>query len=196
MDFKEIALPVFSAFMVMFAIIDILGLVPILITFKRQGIDIKPKQITLIAFVIMTLALFGGEFFLNIFGVDVSSFAIAGSIVIFILSLEMTLGIKLFKSDVTNKQSVVPLAFPLIAGPGSITTLITLRAEFNIWTLMVALALNMLVVFLALNSLDRISRILGPTGAYITEKIFGIILMAIAVKIFINSTGFNNILPK
>jgi len=167
-----------------------------LITYKQQGYDIKPMNITLVAFFIMSLSLVGGEYVLHLFSVDVSSFAIAGSIVIFLLSLEMTLGVKLFKTETKDKQIVIPLAFPLIAGPGSITTIITLRAEYHMWTLMLALVMNMLVVFAALLSLDRLSKLLGPTGTYVTEKIFGIILMAIAVKIFIASTGIEILLKK
>lgn len=191
---QQISVNILSVFMVLFAVIDILGIIPFLIVYKKQGHNIVPSKITAMVFAILTVSLVGGELVLHLFGIDIGSFAIAGSMVIFFLSLEMTLGISIFKSDPQAETSVVPIAFPLLAGPGSITTLITLRAEYSMWVILAGLALNMVVIYVVLHSLTRLSNILKPSATYFIQKIFGIILMAIAVKIFLKTTGIP--LPK
>jgi multiple antibiotic resistance protein len=178
-----------TVFMVLFAVIDIMGSVPIIIKFKRDGIEIHPLRITMASFIILLTFLFGGKLILGLFGVDISSFAIAGSIIIFIIALEMILDVKLFRTESPKSASIVPLAFPLIAGTGSITTLLSLRADYSMPSIIVALALNMVVVYLVLRLTNRIERIIGNTGLQILKKIFGIILLAIAIKLFISNTG-------
>lgn len=180
---------VLSVFMVLFAVIDIFGSIPLIIDLKTKGNNIEAGKTTLISFLILTLFLFVGEALLKIFGVDISSFAIAGSFIIFFLALEMVLGIELFKgnSDDGTEASIVPLAFPIIAGAGSITTLLSLRAEYSYLNIMIALFLNMIVVFIVLKSTKYIEKILGQTGITILRKIFGIILLSIAIKLFMSN---------
>ncbi len=180
---------ILSVFMVLFAIIDIFGSVPIIIKFKNEGFEVPPLKITIVSFLILLIFLFGGKLILGLFGVDISSFAIAGSFVIFIISLEMVLGIKLFKTESSTSTSIVPIAFPLIAGTGSITTLISLRADYSLTSIIIALALNMIVVYIVLRLTSKIERLIGETGLLILRKVFGIILLAIAVKLFVSNTG-------
>jgi multiple antibiotic resistance protein len=186
---KGLLIEITTVFMVLFAVIDIMGSVPIIIKFKRDGLEINPLRITLASFIILLTFLFGGKLILGLFGVDISSFAIAGSIVIFIIALEMILDVKIFRTESPKSASIVPLAFPLIAGTGSITTLLSLRADYSILSIIVALALNMVVVYLVLRLTNRIEKIIGNTGLQILKKIFGIILLAIAIKLFISNTG-------
>jgi len=176
-----------SAFMVLFAVIDIIGSIPIIIDMKTRGNKIQPLKITLISLVIFVLFLYLGEALLGVFGVDISSFAIAGSFVLFFLALEMVLDIKLFKGENPEGASVVPLAFPLIAGAGSITTLLSLRSQYSVENIIIAVVLNMAFVFFVLKSTGLIERVLGATGIAIMRKIFGIILLAIAIKLFISN---------
>jgi len=180
---------VLSVFMVLFAVIDIFGSIPLIIDLKAKGNKIEAGKTTLISFLILTLFLFVGEALLKVFGVDISSFAIAGSFIIFFLALEMVLGIEVFKSnsDDSTGASIVPLAFPIIAGAGSITTLLSLRAEYSYLNIMIALLLNMIVVYIVLKSTKYIERILGQTGITILRKIFGIILLSIAIKLFMSN---------
>jgi multiple antibiotic resistance protein len=178
-----------TVFMVLFAVIDIMGSVPIIIKFKRDGLEIHPLRITMASFIILLTFLFGGKLILGLFGVDISSFAIAGSLVIFIIALEMILDVKIFRTESPKSASIVPLAFPLIAGTGSITTLLSLRADYSILSIVVALALNMVVVYLVLRLTNLIEKIIGNAGLQILKKIFGIILLAIAIKLFISNTG-------
>ncbi len=178
-----------AAFMVLFAIIDIFGSVPIILDIKAKTGAVGATKATLVAFVIFLLFFFAGEPLLGLFGVDISSFAIAGSIVILLLGLEMVLGIELFKHDSPAGGTVVPIAFPLIAGAGSITTLLSLKAEYATSNILIALIANMIVVFVVLRTTSLVERILGPTGIHIIRKIFGIILLAIAVKLFMTNTG-------
>ncbi len=194
---------ILSVFMVLFAVIDIFGSIPLIIDIKAKGNKIEAGKTTLISFVILTLFLFLGEALLKIFGVDISSFAIAGSFVLFFLALEMVLGIEVFKGNTdTDSASIVPLAFPIIAGAGSITTLLSLRAEYSYLNIMIALLLNMVVVFLVLKSTKYIEKLLGPTGITILRKLFGIILLSIAIKLFMSNiatsiaTHFPEILEK
>jgi multiple antibiotic resistance protein len=185
----KILIEIITVFMVLFAVIDIMGSVPIIIKFKRDGLEINPLRITLASFIILLIFLFGGKLILGLFGVDISSFAIAGSLVIFIIALEMILDVKIFRTESPKSASIVPLAFPLIAGTGSITTLLSLRADYSILSIVVALALNMVVVYLVLRLSNLIEKIIGNAGLQILKKIFGIILLAIAIKLFISNTG-------
>ncbi len=181
---------IFAAFMVLFAIIDILGSIPIILDLKKKTGVINSERVTFVAFLIMIGFLFIGDPLLSVFGVDISSFAIAGSFVVFLLGLEMVLGIELFKHDSPGKGGViVPLAFPLIAGAGSITTMLSLKAEYATINILIALTLNMLFVYLVLRLTKWFERILGPGGVHILRKFFGIILLAIAVKLFLSNTG-------
>ena len=180
---------IFSVFMVLFAVIDIVGSIPIIIDIKRRGNKIEAFKTTIVSLVILTLFLFVGEPLLGIFGVDISSFAIAGSFILFFLALEMVLGIELFKGNTPDGASIVPLAFPIIAGAGSITTLLSLRAEYHEIDIMIALVLNMIVVFIVLKTTKYIEKILGQSGITVLRKIFGIILLAIAIKLFMVNVG-------
>ena len=185
---------ILASFMVLFAIIDILGSIPIILDVKVKTGNIYPGKTTLVAYGIMLLFLFIGEPLLGIFGVDISSFAIAGSIILLLMGLEMILGIQLFKHESGGGGSIVPIAFPLIAGAGSITTLLSLRAEYQIVNILVALSLNMIIVYLVLRLTTFFERILGPNGLHILRKFFGIILLAISIKLFLSNTGIE--IPK
>ena len=183
---------ILASFMVLFAIIDILGSIPIILDIKTKTGSLKPGQTTIVAFVIMALFLFIGEPLLGVFGVDISSFAIAGSIILLLMGLEMVLGVQLFKHESeggTGGGAIVPIAFPLIAGAGSITTLLSLRAEYQTVNILVALLLNMIIVYLVLRLTTFFERILGPNGLHILRKFFGIILLAIAIRLFLSNTG-------
>ncbi|MGB8491807.1 MAG: MarC family protein [Bacteroidales bacterium] len=184
-DFVQI----FAAFMVLFAIIDIPGSIPIILDLKAKTGDVQPGKVSLAALVIFLAFLFIGSPLLGIFGVDVSSFAIAGSFIIFLIGIEMTLGIELFKHESDGSGNIVPIAFPLIAGAGSITTIISLKAEYYIINILIALLLNMVVVYIVLRSTSFFERILGKAGLHILKKMFGIILLSIAIKLFLSNTG-------
>ncbi len=180
-------LNIFSVFMVLFAVIDIIGSIPIIIDLKTKGNKIRAFKTTIISLIILTLFLFIGEALLGVFGVDISSFAIAGSFILFFLALEMILGIELFKGQNPEGASIVPLAFPIIAGAGSITTLLSLRAEYATIDIMIALVLNMMVVFVVLKTTKYLERVLGVSGITVLRKIFGIILLSIAIKLFMSN---------
>src|SRR3984957_14503140 len=177
----------------LFAVIDIIGSIPLLPALKKKIGGLDEGKATLISGLLMVVFLFGGEQFLKILGVDQRSFAVGGSIVIFILGLEMVLGVELFKSEPDAKASVVvPIAFPLIAGSGTLTTIMSLKANYETTTVLLGIMLNLLFIFLVLKSMDFIERILGPAGMIATRKFFGVILLAIAVKIF--STNLRGLL--
>ena len=182
LDFKEI----FTAFMVLFAVIDIIGNIPIIIDLRKKVGHIQSEKASIIAGVIMILFLFLGKTILSLIGVDVNSFAVAGAFVIFFIALEMILGITLYKDDGSGAMtaSVFPLAFPLIAGPGSLTTLLSLRAEFEIENIIVAVICNVIVIFVVLKTSAKLEHVLGKNGINIIRKVFGVILLAIAVKLF------------
>jgi multiple antibiotic resistance protein len=172
--------------MVLFAVIDIVGSIPVLMDVKRKSGDIHPGRASLVALGIMLAFLFIGEGIITFLGVDVNSFAVAGSFVLFFMALEMILGIELFKTDPTSMKTatIVPVAFPLIAGAGSMTSILSLRAEFAQLNIMIAIIINMAIVFIVLKNLGRLERILGEGGIAVLRKVFGIILLAIAVKLF------------
>lgn len=180
-------LDLLSVFMVLFAVIDITGSIPIIIDLKQKGGVIQAGKATLVAFAIMLLFLFGGINLLALFGVDLSSFAIAGAFVLFFLALEMVLGVDIFKNTAGSGASIVPLAFPLIAGAGSMTTLLSLRAEYGLPEIIAGLSLNMILVYVVLKLTHVFQRVLGPNGIMILRKMFGIILMAISIKLFMSN---------
>jgi multiple antibiotic resistance protein len=182
-------LEIFAAFMVLFAIIDIPGSIPIILEIKSRTGNIQPVKATVAALVIFMAFLFIGSPLLGIFGVNVSSFAIAGSFIIFLIGMEMVLGIEIFKHDPKAGGSIVPIAFPLIAGAGSITTILSIKAAYHTVNIFIALLLNMIIVYLVLRLTSRIERLLGQAGLQILKKFFGIILLSIAINLFLNNTG-------
>ncbi|MFT3825759.1 MAG: MarC family protein [Chitinophagaceae bacterium] len=174
----------------LFAIIDIIGSIPLLITLKQKMGQIHELQATLISGALMILFLYAGAKFLGILGLDVKSFAVGGSIVIFILGLEMVLGVEFFKADGDAKAgTLVPIAFPLIAGAGTLTTIISLPANYHKTVILIAILINLIIIFIVLKSLNYIARLLGPAGLIAIRKFFGVILLAIAVKIFITNVS-------
>ncbi len=182
-DIKEI----FTAFMVLFAVIDIIGNIPIIIDLRKKVGHIQSEKASIIAGILMIVFLFLGKSLLNIIGVDVNSFAVAGSFILFFIALEMILGITLYKDDGSSSPitaSVFPLAFPLIAGPGSLTTLLSLRSEFSLENIILGVLLNVIVIYIVLKTSAKIERMIGQNGINIIRKVFGVILLAIAVKLF------------
>ncbi len=174
-----------SAFIALFAVIDILGAVPIILDLKQKGHIVNGLKATLIASSLLVGFFFAGDMMLNLFQVDIASFAVAGAFVIFLMSLEMILDIEIFKNNGPIKEAtLVPLVFPLLAGAATFTTLLSLRAEFASVNILLALALNMVWVFIVLKMTDRVERLLGLGGIYIIRKFFGIILLAISVRLF------------
>jgi multiple antibiotic resistance protein len=174
----------------LFAIIDIVGSIPLLISLKRKMGGLKELLATVVSGALMILFLFLGESFLNVLGLDVNSFAVAGSIVIFILGLEMVLGIEFFKSDGDVRSgAIVPIAFPLIAGSGTLTTIISLRSNYSLATILIAILINLIIIYIVMKSLDFIGKLIGPAGLLAIRKFFGVILLAIAVKIFAAKVG-------
>ena len=191
MDYKAIL----TVSLTIFAIIDIIGSIPILISLKKKLGDISAFKVTSIAGVLMLLFLFLGESILSILGLDVKSFAVAGSIVIFILGLEMVLGIEFFKSEGEGKSStIVPVAFPLIAGSGTLTTIMSLKANYTESIIVISVIINLIIIFIVLKSLNSIAKLLGHNGLIAVRKFFGVILLAIAIKIFAaNAAGIMSI---
>jgi multiple antibiotic resistance protein len=188
-SFKEII----SVTLILFSVIDIIGNIPIVISMKAQGKKIESSKATIVAGLLMVVFLFAGESILHLFGVDVGSFAIAGAIVIFIIGLEMILGITLMKEPETtsNSSSIVPLAFPLLAGAGTLTTILSLKAEYLQFNIMVGILLNLVIVYLVLRSSSFIQRKIGVGGANVLRKIFGIVLLAISIKLFKSNLGLD-----
>jgi multiple antibiotic resistance protein len=184
-------LDIFSVFMVLFAVIDITGAIPFILELKRKSGEIQAAKATIVAYFMLLLFLFIGEPFLKLFGVDIRAFAIAGSFVLLFLGLEMVLGIEFFKFESIRNTSIFPLAFPLIAGAGSMTTIISLKAAYDLWTIFFALSLNMIPVYLVLRSTSHVEKLLGQTGILIMTKVFGIILLAIAIRLFLSNTGIH-----
>jgi multiple antibiotic resistance protein len=179
-NFREIV----TASMVLFAVIDIIGSIPIIISLRNKVGHIQSGKASVVSALIMVAFLFVGEEILNLIGIDVNSFAVAGSFVIFFLAIEMILGITLYRDDQPESASIVPIAFPLIAGAGTVTTLLSLRAEYYVENIIVAIIINVIFVYFVLKSSRRIEHILGKNGLNVIRKIFGVILLAIAVKLF------------
>ena len=175
--------------MVIFAIIDILGSTPVVIQLRKKAGHIESEKASIVATGLMILFLFLGESLLKVIGLDVESFAIAGSIVIFCIAMEMVLGLTIFKEEAPETVSIVPLAFPLIAGAGTMTTLLSLKTEYQTQNILVGIILNMLFVYFVLKNTERLERLFGKTGLNILRKAFGVILLAIAIKLFRNNTG-------
>ncbi len=170
--------------MILFAVIDIIGSIPVVLEIRRKAGSIHPEKATLVSLIIMLLFLFLGENILKFIGLDISSFAIAGSFVLFFISLEMILGIKLYKDELPETASIVPIAFPLIAGAGTMTTLLSLRSQYQPMEIIVGIILNLILVYLCLKNLGFLEKLLGPSGIAVLRKVFGFILLAIAVKLF------------
>ncbi|MCC7332837.1 MAG: MarC family protein [Flavobacteriales bacterium] len=187
-DLKEIA----SATMVLFAVIDIVGSIPVIIDLRQKIGHIQSGKASIVSLFIMVLFLFVGESILSLIGIDIKSFAIAGSFIIFFLALEMILGIRLYKDDENSLKtaSIVPIAFPLIAGAGTMTSLLSLRAEYALENIVVAIIINVILVYIVLKSSVYIEKFIGKGGIAVLRKVFGIILLAIAVKLFRTNTGF------
>ncbi|MBJ2173966.1 MarC family protein [Aureibaculum sp. A20] len=180
LDYKEIL----TATMVLFAVIDIIGSIPIIIDLRQKVGHIQSEKASLVAVVIMIAFLFVGEEILKLIGVDVNSFAVAGAFVIFFLALEMVLGIELYKHDAPETASVVPLAFPLIAGAGTMTTILSLSSEYQTISIVIAIVINTIFVYIVLKLSKKIEGLLGKGGIDVIRKVFGVILLAIAVKLF------------
>ncbi len=184
-NFKEIL----SVTMILFAIIDILGTIPVVIEMRQRAGHIQSEKASVVVLALMIAFLLVGDKMLDIIGLDVASFAIAGSLVIFIIAMEMILGINLFKSDdMTDSVSIVPLAFPLIAGAGTMTTLLSLKSQYQTANIMVAIVINTVFVYLVLKNVQWLERLFGKTGINILRKAFGVILLAIAIKLFRTNT--------
>ncbi|QNR22778.1 MarC family protein [Croceimicrobium hydrocarbonivorans] len=179
-SFKEIL----SATLILFAVIDVMGSIPLIISLRKKVGHIQSEKASIVAAAIMILFLFVGEQILKYFGVDINSFAVAGALVLLILALEMVLGITIIKDEEPKSASIVPLAFPLIAGAGVMTTIVSIRAEFAAENIVVAIILNSILVYAVLKSAAWLERILGEGGLNILRKVFGVILLAIAVKLF------------
>ena len=181
-DFKQIM----TAGMILFAVIDVVGNIPIIIDLRKKAGKIESEKATIIAGIILITFLFVGESILHLIGIDVNSFAVAGAFILFFLALEMILGITLYKDEEGAEitASVFPLAFPLIAGPGSLTSILSLRAEYDTINIIIAIIGNMIVMYLVLKFTTRIERLIGTTGISIIRKVFGVVLLAIAVKLF------------
>ena len=186
MDIQLNIKEIITAFMILFAVIDIIGNIPIIIDLRKKVGHIQSEKASIIAGVIMVFFLFLGKTILSFLGVGVNSFAVAGAFILFFIALEMILGITLYKQDdsAAMTASVFPLAFPLIAGPGSLTTLLSLRAEFRIENIIIAVILNVIIIFIVLKTSSKIERLIGQNGINIIRKVFGVILLAIAVKLF------------
>jgi multiple antibiotic resistance protein len=180
LDFKEII----TVGMVLFAVIDIVGTIPIVVDLRTKHGHIESEKASLVAGLIMIVFLFIGEEFLKLIGIDVHSFAVAGSFVLFFLALEMILGIRIYRDEEASSASIVPIAFPLIAGAGTMTTLLSLKAQYQTLNIVIAIVLNIVVVYIVLKSSSKIEKMLGQNGLGVIRKTFGVVLLAIAVKLF------------
>ncbi|SMO69381.1 multiple antibiotic resistance protein [Saccharicrinis carchari] len=180
-------LQILSAFIVLFAVIDILGSIPLILNLKKRGETIKPFQASSVSLIILLVFFFMGEPLLGLFGVDISSFAIAGAFVLLVMAFEMIFGVHIFRHDSPAGASIVPIAFPLIAGAGTFTTLLSFRAEFDNINIIIALVLNIVFVFFVLKSTDRVEKIIGKGGVYLLQKFFGIILLAMSIRLFLSN---------
>lgn len=181
---------ILSVTMILFAIIDIMGTIPIIIDLRQRAGHIESEKASFTVLVLMIVFLFVGEELLKVIGLDISSFAIAGSLVIFIIAMEMILGIKFFKEDdIPSTVSIVPLAFPLIAGAGTMTTLLSLKSQYATANIIVGIVLNTIIVYVVLKNVKLLEQLLGKTGLGVLRKAFGVILLAIAIKLFRSNSG-------
>jgi multiple antibiotic resistance protein len=180
LDFKEII----TVGMVLFAVIDIVGTIPIVVDLRTKHGHIESEKASLVAGIIMIVFLFVGEELLNLIGIDVHSFAVAGSFVLFFLALEMILGIRIYRDEEASSASIVPIAFPLIAGAGTMTTLLSLKAQYQTINIVIAIVFNIIIVYIVLKSSAKIEKMLGKNGLGVIRKAFGVVLLAIAVKLF------------
>lgn len=180
LDIREIL----TVGMVLFAVIDVVGTVPVIVDLRAKHGHIESEKASIVACLIMITFLFVGEELLNFIGIDVNSFAVAGSFVLFFLALEMILGIRIYRDEESSSASIIPIAFPLIAGAGTMTTLLSLRAQYATLNIIVAILLNIVVVYIVLKSSSKIERLLGKNGLGVVRKTFGVVLLAIAVKLF------------
>lgn len=182
LNFKEIL----SVTLILFSVIDILGSIPIVIDLRKKYGHVQSGKATIISAIIMIVFLLGGESILRLFGIDIASFAVAGAMIMFLLGMEMVLGLKIFRDDPGDKDSssIVPLAFPIIAGAGTITTLISLKVEYSTLNIMVGIVVNLIFVYIVLKSSSWLEKKLGPGGFSVIRKVFGIVLLSIAIKIF------------
>lgn len=179
-DFKQIL----TSTMVLFAVIDIIGSVPIIIDLRKKVGHIQSEKASIVAAILMISFLFIGESLLKFIGIDVNSFAVAGAFVIFFIALEMILGIKLYKEESAASASIVPIAFPLIAGAGTLTTILSIKAEFSSINIVIGIILNIILVYIVLKNSARLEKMFTPNGLSVLRRVFGVILMAIAVKLF------------
>ncbi len=186
-DISEIVTVTFT----LFAVIDVLGSLPVIISIKKRVGEVNALLATAVSGGLMLLFFLVGEQMLQFMGLDIKSFAIAGSIVIFILGLEMILGLEFFKPDMeaAKTSTLVPVAFPLIAGSGTLTTVMSLKAAYEYYNILIAILINLIIIYVTLRSINFLERILGPAGIAVVRKFFGVILLAIAVKIFRNNIG-------
>jgi len=188
MEFNFNLQQILTAFMVLFAVIDITGAVPIIVDLNSTGKKVQAGRATIISLAILIVFLFAGDALLKLFNTDIASFAIAGSLVLFALAVEMTFNIELFKNDGSFSQAtIVPVVFPLVAGPGTLTTALSLRAECSVENIILAILLNMVIVFIVLKKVNLVEKLLGPNGIYISRRFFGVILLAMSVKLFISN---------
>lgn len=174
---------------VLFAVIDIIGSIPVIISLRQRVGEIDPLKASVVSMGIMIAFLFLGTSILDLIGIQISDFAIAGSVLIFIVAFEMILGIKISRDEVPQSATVIPVAFPLIAGTGTLTTLLSIRAEYSLLSILIAILINVLIVYVVLRNLYRIEKLLGVSGIAIMKKVFGIILLALAIKLFRKYTG-------
>lgn len=175
-----------TCFMVLFSIIDVIGNAPIIIGYKNKGDIINPNQVTLVSLGIFFFFIFLGNFILNTFGIDIYTFSLAGSIILFFISLEMILGIEFYKRDksTSTQVSIIPISFPLIAGPGSVTTLMSLKKNYDMQTILISLILNIIIVFFVIKKIDYIENHISNDNLNIIKKVFGIILLSYSIKLF------------
>ena len=182
---------IFTASMILFAVIDIIGNIPIIVNLRQRVGHIQSEKASIASLILMVVFLFVGKTILNLIGIDVNSFAVAGALILFFIAIEMILGIQLYKDDEPQTAAIVPLAFPLIAGAGTLTTLLSLRSEYHTVNLIIAIVLNIAVVYGVLKSSKKIENLLGTQGINVVRKLFGVILLAIAVKLF--ATNIHNL---
>jgi multiple antibiotic resistance protein len=179
-NFKE----TFTAGMILFAVIDIIGSIPIIVDLRRKVGHVQSEKASIVAGILMIVFMFVGESMLGLIGIDVNSFAVAGALIIFFIALEMILGIQLYKDDAPETAAIIPIAFPLIAGAGTLTSVLSLRAEYSAINIIIAIIVNIGFVYIVLKNSGRLEKLFGKQGINVIRKIFGVILLAIAVKLF------------